>query len=116
MILVADPIYIYRAIQILTSLREMQMTASCPVEECSEVKEVKASLRRWSSLIIVVVLTVGGAALYTWANARRIPDIEAQIKQDHDKLIIQGVNQVNILKNTEDIKLLIQAHLDKGDR
>lgn len=84
--------------------------AHCPVEECSEVKEVKASLRRWGTAIVTSVLVVGGIFFVTWARASRVPNMELYSEENRERLISLEAQFNHIIKNTEEIKEVIKQY------
>lgn len=81
---------------------------NCPVEECTDVKEIKASLRRWGGIIVLILLAIGGPSLYTWAKSLAIDDLKKDSKAHERRLIVIEVQYENIDAKLEDIMELLR--------
>ena len=84
--------------------------AHCTTDEggCTEVKDIKAYIRRLGYIFLTVALAIGGGALYTWANSLKVPDLVEDSQNHNDRIIVLEVTQKQILKNTEEIKEMIE--------
>jgi chaperonin cofactor prefoldin len=82
--------------------------SNCPVEEeCTEVKEIKALLRRWGGIIIIVMLAIGGPSIYTWAKAMIVPELKTDVKSHEKRLTVLEIQYKNIDEKLDEIKLLL---------
>lgn len=90
------------------------MSDNCPVDECREVGRLRAALKWWAGTIIIIILAVGTPAMYTWARALVIPEIQEYSKAHENRITILEVQQRQILDNTEDIKRWIRSY-HKGE-
>ena len=79
-----------------------------------EVNELKKSLKKCGTYLVLFITLVGGSALYTWANSLKIPEMVCDIKSHEKRLTTVEVKQEQILQNTEEIKRWIFSRQTEG--